>query len=79
MKLSDKQKDVILFMRTGKRIYYSHGLNCSVGFDGGADMKLSLATFEKLQSIGILSVDGSNKSSSLSYYKLTELGKTIEL
>jgi hypothetical protein len=77
MKLSEKQKEVIGEMVNGKLLYWSDGLNASCGFSGGSKVKISTATFFKLKDLKI--IEKTSERFSMSYYSLTELGKTIQL
>lgn len=76
-KLSEKQKEVIALMRTGKEIYKSQGLEPSAGFNGGAKISISLATFRKLKELGLLRELEKKNAFTLTYFTLSELGKLI--
>lgn len=81
IKLSDKQKKMVSLMRDGKELYtifYPTGTSPNL-ING---KRITEPTFSKLSNLGIITFDKivmSKTGLQRSYYKLTELGKTIKL
>ena len=76
IKLSDKQKEVIQKLRGGAQLTKVRNIGYTAVTIGPQDF-VNLLTFYSLVKKGL--IDFSSKEHGISYYKLTELSKKIEL
>jgi hypothetical protein len=74
MKISKKQKEVILLMREGTFIHWIDGLNSQCFLHSNMNFRLSTATTLKLEDLKIIEADENGNK-----FTLTELGKSINL
>lgn len=83
MKLSKKQKDVIMILRADdkKRILYEQGIKDNAFYTRTRGVQIiSISTASALWRLKIIDVDGSVQKRQSSFsLSLTELGKTIKL
>jgi hypothetical protein len=86
MKLSVRQKEAIQYMRDGYELGYSSGYWSSVWLQlggcgrGGQTQKITMSTFSALDDRGLVEeIPNQPPLSRPTRYRLTELGKTIQL
>ena len=77
IKLSDKQKEVIELMRKGHILHWIGGLNPSCFLSKSFSFKVSTATAFRILHYKLIIADDDKLTNRT--YRLTELGKQIEL
>lgn len=86
IKLSDRQREAIGFMRNGYELGYSSGYNTNVWLQeggcgkGGKAQKMTFGTFDALRDRGLIELRPNQGAFARpKIFQLTELGKSIEI